>query len=157
MVDCLPPFYVIYYVHCWICVVRTIPQEEVLHATVLSVCMDTCCSAYCGHPELPNNHQHLPWHDMVHRTCLHDCYQWCHGIYVWILLWQNPTDSTQPKEDLGRLHRGWHFYTYPWDAGKFLAVSFSSVIISLRSHLDTGFPYCSWGLCSLKTLWMTQH
>lgn len=116
LADCLPSFHFVHHVHNWICVVCSVPEEEVLHETVFSICMDTCCFTHCCVTKLFHYLQYFPWNDLVHRSCFHDCHQWCYGIHVWLLPWQDSVDSTQPKEDLGRLYRRRHFYHFPGNA-----------------------------------------
>lgn len=110
----------------WICVVCSVISQEILHEAVQLVCMDTCCIADCRHTKLFDHSEHFRrWvflifialssinridyfaqrHDLVRCASYDDSLQWCHGVHVWLLLWQDAINKAKSKEDMGGLYR----------------------------------------------------
>lgn len=69
---------------------------------------------------------------MVHRASFHDCLQWCDGVHVWLLLWQDATHKIESQENMGRIYWWWFGHCSLWSSLLVLFVSISIFCVSRR-------------------------
>ena len=61
----ISPFYILFPLHRWICLVCIVVGEAILHETILALRMDPRCPFDCGNPKLSDHSKHFPRNDMV--------------------------------------------------------------------------------------------
>lgn len=59
LVNYVPSIHKLFHVYRGIRLVRAIPCQKILHATIQSLCMDSCCSAHRRGAILPHHSEYL--------------------------------------------------------------------------------------------------
>ena len=115
----------------WICVVRSVIGEKILHETIFTFCVDSCSPINGSYPVLFDYSKYVWRPNLVYNAHYDGGNQRLYGLHVWFFLWKNPTYSTKSQKNLGRFYWWWNFNSLHY-------IGFVSFCLSV---LLLGLPY----------------
>ena len=68
------------------------------HEAVQFVFLDSCFAVDCSTSKLFHHTKHFWRSNLAYCSRLHDCMQWCHGLHIWLFLWQNTAYQAESKK-----------------------------------------------------------
>ena len=95
---------------------------------------------------------------LVYNANYDGSYQWCNGIYVWILFWQNTFNSIKSQKNLGGIHWWWGRFEKKINFTKkkikfYLFFQISTVIIALGlGHFACQYSYLTCPIGKLQNV-----